>query len=112
MTAAIVVVLLALGVFFRVVAAVGFVRLPDVYCRMHVTGILDTLGAPLVLLALAIDAGPSFTAAKLLLMIVLLFRNAPLIGHLLSRAAMESGHHPVLVRDDVETADTTSEEPS
>jgi multicomponent Na+:H+ antiporter subunit G len=72
------------------VAAVGFVRLPDIFCRLHVTGIIDTLGAPLLLLGAALALGPTLAAGKLLLGLVFLFVTSPLVGHLLSRAALES----------------------
>ena len=80
------------GLFFMLVAAVGFVRFPDVFCRLHVTAILDTLGAPLVLLGAAIVTGLTLTSAKLVLGILFLFTTSPLVGHLLSVAALESGY--------------------
>jgi len=86
------IVLLLGGLFFTVVAAVGFYRLPDLYCRFHVTGILDTMGAPLMLLAVAVHVGFGLTAGKLVLGLIFLFITAPLVGHLLSRAAVEAGY--------------------
>lgn len=82
------------GLFFTLTAAVGFVRLPDVYCRLHITGILDTLGVPLILLGAAVYIGPGLVAAKLLLGIVFLYGTSPLVGHLLARAALDSGEIP------------------
>lgn len=87
-------VFVAGGVFFLVVAAIGFVRLPDVYCRLHVTGVIDTLGAPLVLLGAAIYMGVDLVAAKLILAILFLTVTSPLVGHLLARAAVQSEHDP------------------
>ncbi len=87
--------LLAGGVFFQLVAAVGFVRFPDVYCRLHVTCINDTLGGPLVLLAAALFTGATLASAKLVLAVALLYLTSPLVGHLLSRAALEAGVEPV-----------------
>jgi multicomponent Na+:H+ antiporter subunit G len=86
--------LLAAGVFFLVVAAIGFVRLPDVYSRLHVAGVIDTLGAPLVLLGAAVHVGPELTAGKLVLGIAFMSVTSPLVGHLLARAALEAGHEP------------------
>lgn len=83
-------VLLVAGLVFVLVAAVGFVRLPDVFSRLHVTGILDTLGAPLMLLGIAVWSLPTLVAAKLGLGLIFLFMTSPLIGHLLSRSALES----------------------
>lgn len=87
-------ILLFTGAFFTLVAAVGFMRLPDVFSRLHVTAILDTLGAPIILLGAAVHVGLGLTAVKLVLAIAFLFVTSPLVGHLLSRAALESGHQP------------------
>jgi multicomponent Na+:H+ antiporter subunit G len=46
--------LVAGGAFFMVVAAVGAVRLPDVFCRSHAVGKAMTLGIILLLLALGV----------------------------------------------------------
>lgn len=91
--------LVLLGLGFALVAAVGFVRLPDVFSRLHVTGILDTMGAPLILLGMAVHLGPTLTAGKLVLALVFLYTTSPLVGHLLSVAAMESGYEPSLATD-------------
>jgi len=87
--------LVAVGLAFMVVAAVGFTRLPDVFCRLHVTGILDTLGAPMVLLGAVVWNGWNLTSGKLLLGLVFLFVTSPLVGHLLSWAALRSGQENV-----------------
>lgn len=49
-------VLLALGGFACVTGAVGLVRFPDLYTRMHASGVTDTLGAGLVVLGLLVWA--------------------------------------------------------
>jgi multicomponent Na+:H+ antiporter subunit G len=86
------VTLLAAGLFFQLVAALGLIRFPDVYCRLHVVGINDTLGAPLILLAAAVWLGASLPALKIVLAIVFLYLSSPLVSHLLSWAAVEAGH--------------------
>ncbi len=98
-------VLIAIGLFFMLVAAIGFIRLPDLFSRLHVTGILDTLGAPLVLLGAAVWVGVSLTAGKLLLGIAFLYMTSPMVGHLLSRAAIESGYRPTVIDDESEAGD-------
>ena len=50
-------VLLAGGSFFCVVGAIGLLRLPDFYTRLHGAGIIDTLGAGLILVGLMMQAG-------------------------------------------------------
>lgn len=46
--------LLAVGGFFLVSAAIGVLRFPDVYTRLHASGVGDTLGAGLVLAGLLV----------------------------------------------------------
>jgi len=93
------ILLIAVGLFFMLVAAVGFVRLPDLFSRLHVTGVLDTLGAPMVLVGVAVWIGPSLTAVKLVLGIVFLYLTSPLVGHLLSRSAIEAGYKPNVIEN-------------
>lgn len=92
--------LIVAGVFFLGIGAVGFVRLPDVFCRMHVTGVIDTLGGPLVMLGAAVYLGAQLASIKLLLATLFLIVTSPLIGHLLARAAIEGGYQPQLVADE------------
>jgi multicomponent Na+:H+ antiporter subunit G len=91
--------ILGVGIFFILVGALGFVRLPDVFCRLHVTGVLDTLGAPLVLLGAAVHLGATLVSLKLVLGIIFLALTSPLVGHLLARAALEAGHEPGVIDD-------------
>jgi len=90
---------LVTGVIFLAIAAIGFVRLPDVFSRLHVTGVIDTLGAPLVMLGAAVYLGPQLAAGKLLLGIVFIAITSPLLGHLLARAALEAEHEPAGTAD-------------
>lgn len=75
-------VVLGVGLFFVAIGALGFVRLPDVFCRLHVTGVVDTLGAPMIMLGAAIYLGAQLVAIKLLLGILFLVVTSPLLGHL------------------------------
>jgi multicomponent Na+:H+ antiporter subunit G len=61
--------------------------------------VLDTLGAPLVMLGAALHLGMSLVALKLVLGIVFLSLTSPLVGHLLARAALEAGHEPGVIED-------------
>ncbi|MDO8834736.1 MAG: monovalent cation/H(+) antiporter subunit G [Vicinamibacterales bacterium] len=93
-TAGIALALMFTGVVFLAVAAIGFVRFPDVFSRLHVTGVIDTLGVPLILLGAAVYAGLTLTSAKLLLGIVFLFGTSPLVGHLLGQSAARTRTRP------------------
>ncbi len=89
-----VVALLAGGLFFAFVAAVGLIRLPDLYTRAHSASKSDTLGAVLTLgaAALALDAGVD--TLKLALLIVFMFITNPTAAHAIARAAADQGIEP------------------
>lgn len=88
-------VLIVVGLSFLVVGAIGIIRLRDLFSRLHVTGVLDTLGVPLVMLGVAVHLGPRLVSGKLVLATIFLAITSPLVGHLLARAALEAGHEPV-----------------
>ncbi|HSJ06144.1 MAG TPA: monovalent cation/H(+) antiporter subunit G [Longimicrobiales bacterium] len=96
------VVMVFTGIFFLVVGAIGFMRLPDVFCRLHVTGVVDTLGAPLIMLGTAVYLGPQLVSLKLVLATLFLTVTSPLVGHLLARAALEAGHEPGVIEEGAE----------
>lgn len=82
------------GGLFCVVGAVGLLRMPDVYTRMHAASVIETLGAGLVLLGLLLQAGFTLVAAKLLFIGLLIFFTGPTATHALARAAMVRGLKP------------------
>lgn len=82
---------LGLGSFFCVVGAFGVLRFPDVYTRTHAATITDTLGASLLLIGLAIQAGPTLIALKLVLVLAFLLYTSPVGGHALVKAAYAEG---------------------
>ncbi len=88
--------LLALGLFFHAVAALGVLRLPDFYTRLHAVSKAETLGALLVVAALVLHAGPTLLAAKLGFVAVFLFLANPTSTHAIARAAYRSGLRPWL----------------
>ncbi len=80
-------VLAALGVLFILLAAVGILRLPDLYTRMHASSKAATLGAILVLLSVAVHFGGPAVWVRCLLIVVILFMTAPIAAHMIARAA-------------------------
>ena len=48
--------LIVAGSFFIVVGAVGLVRMPDVFTRMHATSVTETAGAGLLLVGLMLQS--------------------------------------------------------
>ncbi|HWQ38733.1 MAG TPA: monovalent cation/H(+) antiporter subunit G [Burkholderiales bacterium] len=92
-------VLLAGGAAFCLIGALGLLRMPDFYTRMHAASVTDTLGAGLVLLAMMLQAGASLIAVKLAFIALLLFFTSPTATHALARAALVRGVQPRLSSD-------------
>ena len=86
--------LLASGAFLVVVGALGLIRMPDFYTRMHAAGITDTLGADLILAGLMVQAGFSLVTVKLLLIGAFLFFTSPTSTHAIANAALTAGLKP------------------
>jgi len=88
------------GGFFCVVGAIGLVRLPDFFTRMHGAGVIDTLGAYLIILGLMIQAGLTLIAVKLLFLALMIFFTSPAATHALAKAALVRGLKPLLAEGD------------
>ena len=84
-------VLILSGTFFVVTGAIGLVRLPDVYTRMHGAGLVDTLGAVLFLAGLIVQGGFTLISVKLGLIIVLLFFTSPTSSYALANVLRSQG---------------------
>jgi len=89
-----IVALAAGGVFFAVVAAVGLVRLPDLYARAHGTSKSETLGAILTLAAVAIALEGNLSTLKTALLLLFMFLTNPTAAHAIVRSAAEQGIEP------------------
>lgn len=87
-------VLLIIGAFFTLVAAIGVVRLPDLYTRMHAASKTGTVGSGVMLLAIAFHSGEFDVVTRALAGIVFFLLTAPLAAHLLARAAYCTGVKP------------------
>lgn len=82
--------LVGLGVLFFLTSAVGLLRFPDFYTRMHAAGKCDTLGALLVLIGLAALQGFGLASVKILLIAVFLFATSPTATHAIARSALRN----------------------
>ena len=92
-------VLLAIGSLFYVVGAVGLVRMPDVFTRLHAASVMETLGAGSLLLGMMIAGGWSLDTTKLAIILGILLYTGPIATHALARAALTAGVEPILAED-------------
>ncbi len=83
------VVVVIVGTAFAAVGVLGYIRLPDVYTRLHATGKVSIFGV--VLLLLATIALTPLGFAKGLVLMVLLVLGGPVTSHALGSAAHRLG---------------------
>jgi len=101
----IVILVLALGVFFLFVGAIGLLRFPDFYTRLHATGKCDTLGVGLVILGLLIYhlfyySDTLLVCVKLLFLILFILISNPTATYALMKAAYKTGVVPWKLGDE------------
>ena len=86
--------LMVLGGGLMVTSAIGLLRLPDVFTRLHGASIADTGGAALLLLGMALQAGFTLVTVKLALIGIFLFFTTPTASHAVAHAAILGGLSP------------------
>ena len=90
---------IGLGSVFVVIGAIGMVRMPDLYTRMHAASVTETLGAGLLIIGMMLQAGLTLNLLKLVFLLALLFFTGPVVTHALAQAALHEGVHPLLSED-------------
>jgi multicomponent Na+:H+ antiporter subunit G len=87
-------VLLLAGSLLSAIAALGILRFPDVYTRLHAASKAGPLGAGLILLAVAFMAADWAIAIRCVLGFLFLILTSPVSAHLLARSALRAGTSP------------------
>ena len=93
-------ILITAGLFFFLGTAMGVLRFPDFYTRMHAAGMGDTLSTVLILAALALYSledisWPSLlVSVKIMLIAAFIFLTSPTTTHALMHAGYVDGIKP------------------
>ena len=91
------------GVFFMLVGAIGILRMPDIYTRLHAAGMTDTMGAGFLLLGMGLqtvvdmmhgETGYWMVLVRLVLIYVFLLATSPIASHAVARAGIAGGVEP------------------
>jgi len=85
---------LVCGACFSLLAALGLLRFPDIFTRLHAATKAGTVGAGFVLLAVALASFDVSVALRALGGIAFIVLTSPIAAHLLARAAYLSGDRP------------------
>lgn len=91
-------VLVLIGCVFVVSGAVGLIRMPDLYTRLHAASLTDTGGIIFISMGLIVQAVFVFdnpmAAIKVMLILFFTLFTAPTASHALAKTALLSGHVP------------------
>lgn len=88
-------ILFLIGGAAVVVGALGIVRFPDFYTRLHAAGVTDTAGAELIVFGMMLQAPNWLVVAKLGLISAFLLLTSPVATHAIAQAAWISGFKPL-----------------
>lgn len=91
MTEAFIIILSSLGALFIFLAAIGIVRMPDLYLRISVTTKAATLGIGLILIAGAVYFNELSITSRVLAIILFMLLTAPVGAHMIGRASYFTG---------------------
>lgn len=82
---------IAIGLVFSLVAAVGIVRMPDLFTRMQASAKAGTLGVGCMIIAVATYYGDADIVTRALMIVLFLFLTAPIGAHVIARAGYRAG---------------------
>ena len=78
------------GTFFIVVAAVGILRMPDIYMRTHATTKAGTVGLGLTLLAAALFFKDTGVTSRIIGIMLFIIMTTPVAAHMLGKIILTS----------------------
>ena len=80
-------ILLVSGAAFMLLAAIGIIRMPDLFTRMQAATKAAALGASFMFCAVAFFFGELSVITRAIATIIFIFLTAPVAAHMLGRAA-------------------------
>ena len=80
-----------IGIVALLIGSFGLIRLPDVFCRIHAVGMIDTAGASFIILGMVIYEGFTLVTVKLLFVGIFLFFTSPIATHAVAQVAHTMG---------------------
>jgi len=86
MTSIVTIIFFFLGAFFILVSAIGLIRFPDLYSRMHATTKATSFALMLLLIGAAIFFNTAVVWVKAILVIIFIYLTAPLASHSIAQS--------------------------
>ena len=88
---------LIIGSLFLLVGAIGLIRMPDVFTRMHAVSVMESTGATLIIFGLIIYSGFSAISIKLIIILLAIIYISSVATHALARACIHDDIKPLKV---------------
>lgn len=82
------------GSFFMIVSAIGILRFPDFWTRLHAASVGDSGGMILLITGMCLQSGLTLITVKLIAIGVFLFITGPTATHAVANAALVTGWRP------------------
>jgi len=86
--------LILTGSFFAVIGAIGALRFPDFWSRLHAVSVTDSAGMILLICGMCLQSGLTLVTVKLLIILAFLFITGPTAIHAVVNAAYVAGRRP------------------
>lgn len=84
-------ILIAVGVFLVITGAVGVLKFPDFFSRLHPAGIIDSCATMCIIGGLILQHGFTLFTLKLVILALFILITGPTATHVLAKAAMLQG---------------------
>jgi len=84
----------AWGMIFMVFGAIGILRFPDLYTRLHPVSKAGTAGMLSIFIGLILYSGFSPLSLRIILIAAFVAVTSPVASHAIARGAIESGIDP------------------
>ncbi len=82
------------GSFFMVVSAIGILRFPDFWARVHAASVGESGGMILLVFGMCLQSGLTLITVKLIAIGIFLFITGPTATHAIANAALVTGWRP------------------
>jgi len=87
--------LILTGSLFALTGAIGLLRLPDFFTRMHGAAIIDSFGVSMMLTGFFLQSGFTTAGVKLVLIFMFMIVTGPTATHALAKAALHGRLEPL-----------------
>lgn len=82
------------GGAFTVIGAIGTLRFPDFWSRLHAASVSESAGMLLLIAGMCLHEGMTLITVKLVIIAIFIFITGPTSTHAVAHAALTSGSVP------------------